>query len=180
MAFAKIDRRNFLPAAVQDLAGADSPVPIGYGQTNSQPTTVELMLEWLDVQPGNKVLDVGSGSGWTTCLISYLTGSKGWVYAVELIPELVEIGRENAERLSIKNASFHQAESIFGLPEYAPFDRILVSASADKLPQELVEQLKPKGKMVIPVQHSVLEISKDSKNRIEVIEHPGFVFVPLL
>jgi protein-L-isoaspartate(D-aspartate) O-methyltransferase len=187
-AFAKYDRVNFVPAAVKSSALEDRPLPIGYSQTISQPTTVEMMLEWLDAQPGDKVLDVGSGSGWSTALLSHIVGPKGRIYAVELVPELVEFGRQNAERAGVKNASFHQAGEHYGLPEHAPYDRILVSAAAYKLPKELVDQLKPGGpstssgqaKLVIPVHNSIYEISKNQKGEIKSIEHPGFVFVPLL
>ena len=162
------------------LADVDNAMPIGHGQTISQPYTVRLMLKWLDPQPGEKILDVGSGSGWTTALLSYLVGSKGKIYAVERIPELLKFGRENNKRFDTKNAQFFPAGKKFGLPEHAPFDRILVSASPDELPQELVEQLKVGGKMVIPVQNDILEITKKSKNDIEIKKHPGFVFVPLI
>lgn len=162
------------------MASADMPVPIGYDQTISQPTTVAMMLEWLDAQPGDKVLDVGSGSGWTTALLSDIIGPKGKVYAVERIPDLVEFGRDNCEKAGVKNASFHQAGDNYGLPEYDPYDRILVSASADKVPDELLGQLKPGGKLVLPVYDSIFEISKHPDNKTEAIEHPGFVFVPLL
>lgn len=138
------------------------------------------MLQWLDAQPGHKVLDVGSGSGWSTALLSYIVGPKGQVYAVELVPELVELGRQNAERAGVKNASFHQAGETYGLPEDAPFDRILVSAAADKTPKELVEQLKPDGRLVIPVHNSIYETYKNQKGEINSLEHPGFVFVPLI
>ncbi|MBX4197014.1 protein-L-isoaspartate O-methyltransferase [Candidatus Saccharibacteria bacterium] len=179
-AFTKFDRVNFIPNEAKPMAQVDAPVPIGYGQTNSQPTTVEMMLEWLDVQPGDKVLDVGSGSGWTTALLSYLAGPKGEIYAVELVPELVEFGRENAERAGVKNAKFYQAGDQFGLPERAPFDRILVSASADKLPQVLIDQLKPGGKLVVPVHNDILEVIKDTNGKTHTKTHPGFVFVPLI
>lgn len=162
------------------MSSADMPLPIGYSQTISQPTTVEMMLEWLEVQPGDKVLDVGSGSGWTTALLSVLAGPKGHVYAVERIPELVEFGRDNVERLGTRNVSFHQAGDEFGLPAESPFDRILVSASADELPNGLINQLKPGGKLVIPVQNSIFEIRKKPGGEVESTEHPGFVFVPLL
>jgi protein-L-isoaspartate(D-aspartate) O-methyltransferase len=141
---------------------------------------VEMMLQWLAAQPGDKVLDVGSGSGWSTALLSHIVGPKGRVYAVELVPELVKFGRHNAERAGVKNAEFFQAGESYGLPEYAPFDRILVSAAADKLPKELTDQLKSGGKLVIPVHNSIYEISKNKKAEIASTEHPGFVFVPLL
>jgi protein-L-isoaspartate(D-aspartate) O-methyltransferase len=178
--FTKFDRADFVPPQVRPMAAADMPLPIGYGQTISQPTTVEMMLGWLDAQPGDKVLDVGSGSGWTTALLSHIVGPRGKVFAVELIPELVEFGRDNCERAGVKNASFHQAGDEYGLAEYAPYDRILVSASADKVPQELIDQLKPGGKLILPVHDSIFEISKRGDNKTRAAEHPGFVFVPLI
>src|SRR5690606_12766274 len=143
---------------------------------NSQPTTVRMMLEWLDPKPGDRVLDVGSGSGWTTALLAHLVGPKGKVYAVERLPELVKFGRSNAKRVGITNAEFYEAGNVFGLPHHAPYDRILVSATADNLPPELLDQLKPEGKLVIPVGDTVYEITR-RKDGIETAEHPGFVFV---
>lgn len=179
-AFEAIDRADFLPAGVKNMADYDTALSIGYGQTNSQPYTVRLMLEWLDPKEGEKILDVGSGSGWTTALLAYLVGSKGQVYAVERVPELVDFGQENCVRAGVKNAEFHQAGEEFGLPEEAPFDRILVSASADELPQALIDQLRIGGKMVIPLYDDILEITKKSKNDLYIKKHEGFVFVPLL
>lgn len=179
--FRKVRRANFVLPRYRDEVRVDAPLPIGHGQTISQPTTVRVMLEWLDAKRGDKVLDVGSGSGWTTALLSNIVGSKGEVYAVERIPELKEFGEKNCQKAGIKNAKFYLADSkIFGLPAHAPYDRILVSASAKELPQELIDQLKIGGKLVIPVGDSVLEISKKSKDNIEIIEHFGFIFVPLI
>lgn len=179
-AFEAVDRANFVPKKLHESVDIDAPLPIGYGQTISQPYTVELMLEWLDPQSGQKIMDVGSGSGWTTALLAHLVGPKGQVYAVERVPELVEFGQENCDRIGIKNARFFTAGDEFGLPDEAPFDRILVSASADKLPRELVDQLRVGGKMVIPVQNDILEITKKSATDLDIKKHEGFVFVPLL
>lgn len=179
-AFDKVRRQGFIPKQLQARADIDAPLPIGFGQTNSQPTTVRLMLEWLEVAPGHKVLDVGSGSGWTSALLAYLVGPRGRVYAVELIPELVEFGRQNVERQGVKNVEFFQADKSYGLPKHSPYDRILVSASARELPEKLIKQLKVGGKMVIPVNNDVLEIEKDSSSKYSARAHPGFVFVPLL
>lgn len=179
-AFEAVKRANFLPAGVKNMADYDTALSIGYGQTNSQPYTVRLMMKWLDPQIGEKIMDVGSGSGWTTALLAHIAGPKGKIYAVERVPELVEFGQENCERAGVKNAEFHQPGKEFGLPEDAPFDRILVSASAYKLPQALVDQLKVGGKMVIPLRDDILEITKNSKNNLDVKKHEGFVFVPLL
>lgn len=179
-AFDKFDRTGFMPKETRRMASVDMAVPIGYGQTISQPTTVEMMLRWLAAQPGDKVLDVGSGSGWTSALLSHIVGSKGRVYAVERIPELLRFGQINCEAAGVENVRFYQATEEYGVPRYAPYDRILVSASADKIPKELLGQLKPGGKMVIPVHSDILEISKDQQNITKIIRHPGFVFVPLI
>lgn len=173
-------RGAFLPTDKKSAADFDAPIPIGYNQTNSQPTTVKRMLTWLAAQPGEKILDVGSGSGWTTALLSYLVGDQGEVYAVEKVPELVEFGQENCEKQQIENASFHQARDVLGLPSHAPYDRILVSAAASDLPDELVRQLALGGRMVIPVQNSILAVDKSPEGSITVAEHAGYAFVPLI
>jgi protein-L-isoaspartate(D-aspartate) O-methyltransferase len=180
-AFDKVNRKYFVPDELVGSVDVDSPLPIGFGQAVSQPTTVKMMLDWLEPEPGNKVLDVGSGSGWTSALLAYLVGPKGKVFAVERIPELLDFGRQNVRKLDfIKNVKFFQAGKKFGLPAHAPYDRILVSASAQRLPEELLEQLKPDGKLVIPVGYDILEIEKNRDGQIETTAHPGFVFVPLI
>jgi len=178
--FDKVDRRNFMLPELVDSAGFDMPLPIGFGQTISQPTTVRLMLQWLEPQTGDKVLDIGSGSGWTSALLAHLVGPSGKVYAVELIPELVEFGRQNCQKLGLKNVRFYQAGKKYGLPREALFERILVSAAAEELPIELISQLSVGGKMVIPVRNDILEIEKTSSKGAETRVHPGFVFVPLV
>jgi len=179
-AFTAIDRANFVPANQRPFAEDDTPLPIGYGQTISQPTTVRMMLEWLDAQSGQKVLDVGSGSGWTTALLSVLVGDKGHVYAVELVPQLVEFGEGNCERMGVTNASFFQAGQAYGLQDFAPYDRVLVSAAAERIPDELREQLAVGGKLIIPVRSDIMELTKISKDKWDTKTHPGFMFVPLL
>jgi protein-L-isoaspartate(D-aspartate) O-methyltransferase len=180
-AFVKTPRDAFLHVEEQDYADLDAPLSIGYGQTNSQPTTVRMMLEWLDVKPGQKVLDVGSGSGWTTALLACLVGPKGRVVAVEKVPELVKFGETNVKKLGRNNISFHVAKSgVFGWPDDAPFDRILVSAAPDQLPDELLDQLKLGGKMVIPVKTTMLVLEKTPDGRIKREAYPGFSFVPLV
>jgi protein-L-isoaspartate(D-aspartate) O-methyltransferase len=179
-AFQKIKRINFVPEGSADQADIDAPLPIGFGQTISQPTTVRMMLEWLDVKQGNKVLDVGSGSGWTSALLSYLVGAKGKVYAVEKIPELLDLGRKNNQKAGTRNVKFYLAGWHYGLLKFAPYDRILVSAAANEVPKELLDQLKTGGKIVLPVNNDVLEIIKPSIEEYEVSVHTGFAFVPLV
>lgn len=179
-AFEFVAREDFLPPEVRTDAGQDVPLPIGYGQTNSQPSTVRRMLKWLDAQPGDRVLDVGSGSGWTSALLGHIVGDSGRVYAIERISELVAYGRENSSKYDLSNVSFHRAGEAYGMPEKAPFDRILVSAGADELPDELLAQLAIGGKLVIPVGSAIFEVAKRESGDVQIIEHEGFVFVPLV
>lgn len=179
-AFETVDRRLFVPEDLRDLASVDRALPIGFGQTISQPTTVDLMLGWLEVEPGDNVLDVGSGSGWTTALLAYLVGAKGRVYGVEIIEELLEFGRANCQKLNFHNVSFHPAGQVLGLPSQAPYQRILVSAEASHLPKELVDQLAVGGKLVVPVGNDIFEVEKRTEKKLDIIRHPGFIFVPLI
>jgi protein-L-isoaspartate(D-aspartate) O-methyltransferase len=179
-AFNSVNRADFIPENFKKFASLNTSLPIGYGQTISQPYVVASMLNWLDPQPGDKVLDVGSGSGWTTALLSHLVGNKGRVEAIELIPELLEFGKNNVRKTGIKNARFHLAGKALGWPDHAPYDAILVSATTKELPQELVDQLKVGGKLVIPVAYDILEITKESTTEVSILKHPGFIFVPLI
>jgi protein-L-isoaspartate(D-aspartate) O-methyltransferase len=174
-----VPRVDFLPAGQRRLASYDGPLSIGRGQTNSQPKTVEDMLRLLDVQPGMKVLDVGAGSGWSTALLARLTGPAGIVLGVELEPDLASWGAENLERHDMPWASIEIADpGTLGLPDHAPFDRILVSADPGRLPASLVDQLGDPGRMVIPVNSTMLRVDHlDGETAIH--EHGHYRFVPL-
>lgn len=179
-AFAAVDRSHFVPPALQEEAYADYPLPIGSEQTISQPTTVAFMLEQLQVKPEQSILDVGAGSGWTCALLAQLVGKKGKVIGTEIVPELVEMGARHLSLFHLPNAEIRQVEEgVLGAPDDAPFDRILVSAAAQKLPQQLVEQLAAPGIMVIPVQGAIWKIIKDKQGKMSEQRFPGFVFVPL-
>lgn len=180
-AFKKIKRKDFVRKEDKKYAELDEPLPIGYGQTISQPLTVAFMLELLQPKPGDKILDVGSGSGWTTALLAEIVGPEGKVYGIELIPELKEFGEKNVEKYNFVKkgvAEFIWGDGSRGLLEKAPFDKILVSAAAEEVPIELKQQLKVNGRMVIPVRDSIYLVER-KKDKYEQKEFFGFRFVPL-
>ena len=179
-AMSSMSRINFVPYNMANKADIDIALPIGYGQTISQPSTVRKMLHWLDAKPGDKILDIGSGSGWTTALLSSITGCDGQVVAVERIPELLQRGEDNCRKVGVQNAQFFLAGSQYGYPKFAPYERILVSASAERLPKEILDQLKIGGKLVVPVRTDILVITKLSYDRCATEKHQGFAFVPLI
>jgi protein-L-isoaspartate(D-aspartate) O-methyltransferase len=178
-AFAAMPREGFLPGGERRRAAYDGPLPIGHGQTNSQPSTVAAMLRLLDVGRGQKVLDVGCGSGWTTALLAHLTGPTGRVLGVELEPELVAFGSDNLDRADVPWASIHEATpGVLGLPGAAPYHRILVSAMARELPDDLVAQLHTGGVMVAPVRGTMLRVSCSMRG-VGITRHGSYRFVPL-
>jgi protein-L-isoaspartate(D-aspartate) O-methyltransferase len=180
-AFAAMDRREFLPRSQQRFAAQDRPLDIGHGQTNSQPTTVANMLELLEVEPGHRVLDVGSGSGWTTALLGHLVGLTGLVVGVELVPELARWGNANLAAFGMEWTSIRLAQpGVYGEPTLGPFDRILVSAGAEEMPAALVDQLAPGGILVIPVRGRMLTVRRGRNGTTDVTEHGRYSFVPLL
>jgi protein-L-isoaspartate(D-aspartate) O-methyltransferase len=179
-AFLHTPRAEFLPASVRNLADIREALPIGHSQTNSQPDVVRQMLVWLNPKQGDNVLDVGSGSGWTAALLAHIVGPQGTVYAVERIPELLRFGKRNIRNAGIKNVRFYRAGSTLGLPAHAPYDRILVSASATELPRDLLDQLRIGGTMVIPVHHDIVVVRRDADGNVRTKAFPGYVFVPLV
>lgn len=163
----------------------DEALPIGSGQTISQPFTVAFMLEKLQPKPGNKILDIGSGSGWTTALLAYIVGKQGKVVALEIIPELKEFGERNVAKYNfIKKgvATLLCQNGALGYTKEAPYDGILVSASLERkdLPQPWKEQLKVGGRIVVPIQNSIWVFTKENENTFGEQEYPGFVFVPFV
>lgn len=180
-AFYKIDRADFIPENLKFDAYVNAPLPIGYGQTISQPLTVAFMLELLEPKKGDKILDVGSGSGWQSSLLARIVGEEGKVIAVERIPELSEFGKDNSEKYNFKNIEFIIGDGSKGYEKEAPYDKIIVAAAAfDKIPEELKKQLKIGGRMVIPVKNSIWLIIKKEADKFTEKEFPGFVFVPLV
>ncbi|GAA2746488.1 fibrillarin-like rRNA methylase [Terrabacter aerolatus] len=178
-AFAAVPRAHFLPRGARSRAGEDIPILIGRGQTSSQPRTVGDMLRLLDVRPGQRVLDVRSGSGWTTALLAHLTGAAGEVVGVELEPDLARWGAANVARAGMPWATVHRsAPGVLGDPEHGPWDRILVSADAPALPRSLVEQLGDPGRLVLPVAGTMTLVVREHGSLVSS-HHGHYRFVPL-
>ena len=177
-AFRKVDRADFVKDKA--LAHLDIPLEIGEGQTISQPTTVAFMFELLSPRASQTILDIGSGSGWTTALLAEIVGSFGSVTGLEIRSELVKFGHGNLAKYNYPHAKIIKAkEDTLGLPT-RKFDRILVSASAKEFPEELKMQLKLSGILVIPVRNSIYKIEKLTRSKFKTQKYPGFVFVPLV
>lgn len=185
-AFEKVDRKDFVPEELKDKAYLNAPLPIGYGQTISQPLTVAFMLELLQPEAGNKILEIGSGSGWQTALLAHVVSSgdsEGKVFSVELIPELMAFGRKNVSKYNFYKrgiVEFHSFNAVNGFPEKAPFDRIISAASGGEIPPAWKEQLKIGGRLVAPVGGSIVLLTKKSETEFNAEEYPGFAFVPLI
>lgn len=180
-AFQKVRREDFLPEAIKNRAGLDVALPTFENQTISQPYTVAFMLELLCPKGGQKILDIGSGSGWVIALLAHIVGEKGKVFGIERIPELVSFGKENLKKYHFKNIRIILGDGALGLPKEGEFDRIHVAAAAETIPAALKEQLKVGGKMVIPTKEEDIRcIEKISKKKYNEKVYPGFVFVPLI
>lgn len=175
-AFESVDRADFVPSALRYMAYEDRPLPIGSGQTISQPYTVAFMLELLQPNLDDRVLDLGSGSGWTTALLACISKH---VDAVERVEELLLFSKENLAKFAFENISVHKAEKTLGL-KGMHFDKILVSCAAEQVPKALLEQLSCGGTMVIPIQNSIVKIIKNEDASLQVQEYPGFIFVPMI
>lgn len=178
-AFAAVPRAGFLPEGERPRAAFDGPIPIGRGQTNSQPRAVADMLRLLRVRPGQRVLDVGSGSGWTTALLGRLTGPAGFVVGVELEPSLARFGSANLTRAGMPWTSIRRAKpGVLGWPAGAPYDRILVSADGGTTPRALLDQLGDGGRLVLPVAGTMTLVVR-SGQELETSAHGRYSFVPL-
>jgi len=155
-AMLKVPRHLFVPEEMRDLAYRDEPLPIGHGQTISQPYIVGYMTEALKLQPGDRVLEIGTGSGYQTAILAEIVSK---VYTIELIPELSLRAQETLKSLGYKNIEFLTGDGSKGWPEKAPFEAILVSAAPAEVPPALMEQLKIDGRLIIPVGTDSQELS---------------------
>ena len=175
-----VRREDFLPKDQRALAATDGPLPLGDGQTSSQPRTVAAMLRLLDLEPGHSVLDVGAGSGWTTALLGRLVGPRGRVVGVEIVPRLAAWGAANLAAQEMDWTELRAAApSVLGWPEGAPYDRVLVSAEARELPHALVDQLGAGAVMVTPVAGEMWRVVRAADGTVDVTRHGFYRFVPL-
>lgn len=178
-AMLKVPRHLFVPEEMRDMAYRDEPLPIGYGQTISQPYIVAYMTEALKLRPEDKVLEIGTGSGYQTAILAELVRD---VYTIEIIPELSERAQVTLKNLGYTNIEFLIGDGSKGWPEKAPFDAILVSAAPAEVPPALVEQLQINGRLVIPVgtDSQELVLIKKTKKGLEKTRLLGVRFVPLI
>jgi protein-L-isoaspartate(D-aspartate) O-methyltransferase len=177
----KVPRHEFVSEVYGEEAYGDRPLPIGHGQTISQPFIVALMTDLLQVGPDDVVLEVGTGSGYQAAVLAHLVRDA---HTIEIIPELAESAGERLQRLGYGNVHTYTGDGYYGVPEPAPYDAIVVTAAAHQVPPPLIQQLKPGGRMVIPVgggfalQHLML-VEKDAAGRVRTRQTLPVRFVPL-
>ncbi len=180
-AMEKVPRHLFVPQEYLDEAYDDHPLPIGYGQTISQPYIVAYMTELLNLKPGDKVLEIGTGSGYQAAILAEITDE---VYTVEIIPELARSAEERLRRLGYDKIKVLNADGYYGWEEHAPYDAIIVTCAPDHIPQPLVQQLKDGGRMVIPVGPpgglQTLWLVEKVGGEVRTYSMMGVLFVPML
>ena len=184
-AFSKVKREDFVPEEeLENQIYEDTPLPIGHGQTISQPYTIAVMLSEIELKKQQKILEIGSGSGYVLALISEIVGEKGKVFGIEIISELVAKSKEALALGDYKNVKVYNRNGSGGLPEKAPFDRILISAACREIPKKLLNQLKDGGILLTPRGPrfgQTLVVVQRKKDKFETIrEIPGFIFVPFI
>ena len=181
-AFRTIPRHEFVVPSELDRAYYNEPLSIMNNQTISQPGVVSRMTEWLDIKDGQKILEIGTGSGWQTAILSYMVGN-GTVYSIERLPELVNFARENLEKLGIDNVHVILGDGSMGYPEESPYDRIIITAACTEIPLPLLEQLDENGLIIAPVgdlSQSMILLKKISGEIVEIKNESNYIFVPLL
>jgi protein-L-isoaspartate(D-aspartate) O-methyltransferase len=182
VAFEAVARADFVLPKYREQAYGNHPLPIGLGQTISQPYTVAFMLDLLDVKKGERILEIGAGSGWQTALLCCLAGPDGRVVSIERIPELRRQAESNLAKYPRyqRTSTLVQGDGSRGFSAAAPFDKIIAAAAGQAIPKAWKEQLKVSGRIVAPVLDSVLAVEKISEDEYQVTEYPGFAFVPLV
>jgi protein-L-isoaspartate(D-aspartate) O-methyltransferase len=181
-AILKIPRHLFVPKEYLDQAYGNYPLPLAGQQTISQPYTVAFMLQALELKRAQKVLEIGTGSGWNAALIARIVGEKGTVYTTEIVPELIEFSNENLRKFNFKNLKIIETDGSKGCKAKAPFDRVIATAACPSIPQPWIDQLENNGIIIAPIgplfgQRMIK--AKKVKGRIQKENLGYFVFVPL-
>lgn len=179
-AFRKVERHKFLPQDLRGAAYADFPVPIGEGQTISQPYIVALMTECLGLTGSEKVLEIGTGSGYQAAILAEVSKE---VYSIERFAGLAKRAEATLRELGYTNIKIKVDDGTLGWPEFSPFDRIIITAASPRIPLPLTEQLKEPGKLILPLGENlsqVLTVAEKKEGRLESIQVCGCVFVPLV
>jgi len=181
-AFRNIPRHEFILSSELGRAYYNEPLPIMKNQTISQPGVVSRMSEWLDVKDGQNILEIGTGSGWQTAILSCLVGT-GIVHSIEIHPELEKFARKNLEKFCLDNVNVILGDGSMGYPKASPYDRIIITAACTEIPLPLLDQLSDNGLIIAPVgdtSQSLVLLKKTSKGIIEIKNESNYVFVPLL
>ena len=181
-AFLEVPREKFISESQKKYAYVDTPLEIGDGQTISAPHMVAIMCEGLDIKKGQKILEIGAGSGYHAAIVSKLVGEKGHVYTIERYTSLAEKSKKNLENTNITNVTVETGDGSEGLPKHAPYDRIYVTCAAPSIPPPLLEQLKDQGKLMIPVGRMICDLELIEKKGDKIIKSNlgGCAFVPLV
>ncbi len=181
-AFLETPREKFVPDNVKNHAYVDTPLQIGNGQTISAPHMVAIMCEALDIKKGQKILEIGAGSGYHAAIVSKIVGEKGQVFTVERFENLAETAQKNLESIGITNVTVIVGDGSEGLQSFAPYDCIYVTCASPKIPPPLIEQIKDGGKLLIPVGKMIctLELIEKKGNEIKTTDLGGCAFVPLV
>jgi len=181
-AFRNIPRHEFILSSELGRAYYNEPLPIMKNQTISQPGVVSRMSEWLDVKDKQNILEIGTGSGWQTAILSCLVGT-GIVHSIEIHPELEKFARKNLEKFCLDNVNVILGDGSMGYPKASPYDRIIITAACTEIPLPLLDQLSDNGLIIAPVgdtSQSLVLLKKTSKGIIEIKNESNYVFVPLL
>lgn len=181
-AFLKVPREIFLPDSLKNYAYIDTPLDIGQGQTISAPHMVAIMCEELDILDNQKILEIGTGSGYHAAIVAQLVGNTGYVYTIERFESLAEKAKINLKRIGCKNVIVEVGDGSCGFPRYQPYNRIYVTCAAPYIPQPLIDQLQEDGKLLVPIGDLYCELTLLEKIKGKAVTRQlgGCVFVPLV
>ncbi|MBI2507502.1 protein-L-isoaspartate(D-aspartate) O-methyltransferase [Candidatus Woesearchaeota archaeon] len=182
-AFASVKREDFISEKIKDYAYEDTPLPLIRGKTISQPTTVMIMTSALEIAPGEKIFEVGTGSGYQAALLARITGDKGKIITTEVVPELVEFAKINFKKSGIKNIEAYEYDGSRGMEKEAKFDKIIITAACKDFPQPLIDQLKVGGFIIAPIgnkdEQNMIRGRKLENGRLELDFLGPFLFTPM-